>query len=237
MSIRSLILACAAASILLSAASASAANVTVMVNDITFAPAEVTIQPGDTVTWQWAAGSHTITSGIPACPNVGQLFDVPSDSSHPTFTYTYASAGTYPYFCRPHAPMGMLGVVKVEGLALNGIAARGNLVSFTVSNLPASDNGAKALVLLSATGTGSEIPCGDCVAPLNLTADNITGMGLLTYFRLLTTDTVAGGSASTTKFAFPPAPAGLTLYAAAVVVGVPTGVVSSILPPIAFVTQ
>lgn len=216
---------------------ATAANVTVTVADITFVPAEVTINPGDTVTWQWAAGSHTITSGIPACANAGQLFDVPSDSSHPTFSYTFDRAGTYPYFCRPHVTMGMLGVVKVTGLAFNGVAARGSLVNFTVANLPDADNGSKALVLLSVTGSAGEISCGDCIPSLSLIPDVLTGLALSSFLRLLTTPPIASGTASTPLAVFPAAPPGITLFAAAAVVQSPSGVVSSVLPTISFVTQ
>ena len=46
--------------------------------DEVFLPTAVTITAGDTVHWQWAAGSHTATSGESSAPehNPGELFDV-----------------------------------------------------------------------------------------------------------------------------------------------------------------
>jgi len=75
----------------------------------------VTINVGDTVLWIWRAGVHTITSGeSSSAPDVGDLFDVPSNGSNQSFSYTFTEAGTVPYFCRPHESLNMKGVIVVQ---------------------------------------------------------------------------------------------------------------------------
>ena len=99
-------------------APAGAADQTVQVGapENRFGPASVTINVGDTVTWEYAGGSnHTVTSttanwekddpvGPPAVLNLSTsyLFDAP---------------GTYRYVCTTHESVGMRGVVVVEGRA------------------------------------------------------------------------------------------------------------------------
>jgi plastocyanin len=74
----------------------------------------VRISTGESVTWQWVIGIHTITSGTGSGdPDVGLLFDQPSDSGHPQFTFQFDNPGTYPYFCSIHEISGMKGVVVV----------------------------------------------------------------------------------------------------------------------------
>lgn len=81
---------------------------------ITFDPAEITIEVGDTVEWVWSALSHTVTSGTDLSdPNVGLLFDDPLTSAAPIVSYTFLEAGDQDYFCRPHLLVGMTGVVHV----------------------------------------------------------------------------------------------------------------------------
>jgi plastocyanin len=216
---------------------ASANNVTINVTGFTFSPPEVSINPGDTVTWQWIDGSHTVTNGAAStCPGAGALFDATLDSTHPTFVSTFNESGAYPFFCRPHEMMGMKGVVKVVGLAFNGVAAFGNLVNFTVSNLPAGDNGLKAIVLLSVTGTDPGISFGKCVPIVGVTLDSITLLGL-SVLPVFTTGVITGGTASTPQFPFPSAPPNLTVFAAALVVDFTSGAIPSVLPSISFVTQ
>ena len=88
-----------------------------------FEPAELTIRPGDTVLWRWEGNRHTVTSGVPGQPD--ELFcsnrteasgcrgNVTHNSGH-TFSFTFEEAGSFPYYCRPHANLGMTGTVVVE---------------------------------------------------------------------------------------------------------------------------
>ena len=82
-----------------------------------FIPANLTIARTDTVIWTWTSLSHTVTNGTGSTdPNVGTLFDVPLNSLNPTFKYVFGTAGTFPYFCRPHELFGMKGTITVTPL-------------------------------------------------------------------------------------------------------------------------
>jgi plastocyanin len=82
---------------------ASAATVNVAVGYygglIEFLPSSVTIHPGDQVTWLWLTGFHSTTSGRPGMPNGIWNSGVRSQG---TFTHTFNSVGTFPYYCTEH---------------------------------------------------------------------------------------------------------------------------------------
>lgn len=97
------------------AAWAGAAVHTVDVRNNVFAPATLTVAPGDTVRWIWRQGIHTVTSGSP-CTFDGLLFDQPSDAANPLFEWTVPyGLASVPYFCRFHCFMGMTGQLNVTG--------------------------------------------------------------------------------------------------------------------------
>lgn len=77
----------------------------------------LTVTAGDQVTWVVAQASdpHTVTSGSPGAAD-DRFVDRPASAglllAGDTFTTTFASPGTYPYFCEVH-PEQMLGTVVV----------------------------------------------------------------------------------------------------------------------------
>jgi plastocyanin len=74
----------------------------------------VTINAGDTISWIWREGGHTVTSGEGFfVPGAGDLFDVPVNISNQTFSFTFNDSGTFPYFCRPHELFNMKGIINV----------------------------------------------------------------------------------------------------------------------------
>ena len=94
---------------------ASATTFTVTVGDggFIFSPSSITIQPGDTVQWTWSAGGHSSTSGSPGSPS--GLWDSGILNQGATFSHTFNTAGSFPYFCSPHgACCGMTGTVTVS---------------------------------------------------------------------------------------------------------------------------
>lgn len=95
---------------------------------MTWAPDEITINLGDTVEWHWSSLSHTVTNGTGAAdPDAGTLFDAPLNGSSPVFSFTFTATGDYPYFCRPHEPMGMTGIIHVVDETAVDPAALGNI--------------------------------------------------------------------------------------------------------------
>jgi plastocyanin len=100
-------------------------------------PTETVIKAGESITWTWnSSHCHSVTSedvvsgdtrvfdsGFhypttpPESPRVlPGFFEYPLLDNTPTlsFTHTFATPGTYPYFCVHHASIGMNGVVVVE---------------------------------------------------------------------------------------------------------------------------
>jgi plastocyanin len=93
----------------------SAATVTVTVGNggLRFTPSSVTIHPGDTVRWTWSADHHSSTSGTPGVPN--GLWDSGILNQGATFTHTFNTVGSFPYYCTPHWECcGMTGMVTVN---------------------------------------------------------------------------------------------------------------------------
>ncbi|HEY3663229.1 MAG TPA: plastocyanin/azurin family copper-binding protein [Chthoniobacterales bacterium] len=101
--------------LLLAGKAALAKSFTVTVDptgNFTYEPYNVSIQPGDTVTWNWGTTGHSVTAGTPGHPS--GLFDSGVLKTGATFTYTFPGAGTYNYYCTPHGVCcGMVGIVTV----------------------------------------------------------------------------------------------------------------------------
>ncbi|MGH7514052.1 MAG: cupredoxin domain-containing protein [Gemmatimonadales bacterium] len=72
-----------------------------------FSPANLSVATGATVTWTWAMGDteHTVTFDDSAPGSARQ--------SSGTFQRTFATAGTYTYFCSVHGRAVMSGSVTV----------------------------------------------------------------------------------------------------------------------------
>lgn len=71
-----------------------------------FSPSSITVQAGTTVTWRNRDGmTHTVTSD-------SGVFDSGNVNNNGTFSFTFTTAGSYPYHCILHS--GMTGVVVVN---------------------------------------------------------------------------------------------------------------------------
>jgi plastocyanin len=96
-------------------------------NSLSFSPASVDVNVGDTVTWTWQSASipHTVTSGSPgaadgqfcsnggaqnaaACAGAGYAATAPKSFSH-----TFTVVGSHAYFCAVHGAA-MTGTVNVH---------------------------------------------------------------------------------------------------------------------------
>ena len=89
---------------------ASAATVNVVVGYygglIAFYPSSVTIHPGDQVKWVWETSGHSTTSGRPGMPN--GIWNSGVRSQGATFTHTFNSVGTFPYYCLTDLQVGQV---------------------------------------------------------------------------------------------------------------------------------
>lgn len=104
-------------SIFLLAATSDAADYQISMRDNYFDPLTVTINTGDTVTWQNYGNSiHTATSGTNCSPD--GKFNSGNLSKNQTYTVQFNEAGTYPYYCIPHCMAGMTGTITVNASTL-----------------------------------------------------------------------------------------------------------------------
>jgi plastocyanin len=79
-----------------------------------FDPAELTVQPGEFVVWEWESGSHTVTSGEgPEDKAAGKLFRLEIDAENTSETYVFNEAGAFPYFSETD-PEFVRGVITVS---------------------------------------------------------------------------------------------------------------------------
>jgi plastocyanin len=84
---------------------AHAQEIQVTIDNFTFSPPELTVKVGDTVTWTNHDDiPHTIVSA-------GKFRSKALDTDN-SYSFTFASAGDYKYFCSLHPHM--TGMIKVE---------------------------------------------------------------------------------------------------------------------------
>jgi plastocyanin len=84
---------------------ARAEDTKVSIDNFTFAPAELTVKVGTTVTWTNHDDiPHTVVSA-------GKFRSKPLDTDD-SFSFTFTAAGEYKYFCSLHPHM--TGMIKVE---------------------------------------------------------------------------------------------------------------------------
>ena len=77
----------------------SAANAEVKIDNFSFGPQTVTVPVGATVTWTNRDDiPHTVVS-------TDGLFNSKVRDTDEKFSYTFAKAGTYPYYCSVHPKM------------------------------------------------------------------------------------------------------------------------------------
>ena len=93
----------AAAPVATTAPPAAAATAAIDVQGFKF-PANTAVAKGTKVTWTNKDGTgHTVTSGTP--PTKDGKFDGQLSGGGGTFSFTFADAGTFSYFCAIHTTM------------------------------------------------------------------------------------------------------------------------------------
>lgn len=95
-------------------------DVQVGAGGFSFSPSTVNVRVGDTVKWTWVADGHNVVSGAGGTadgkfcsPDDTGCATAPTSLSGAVYSHTFTAAGTYGYFCKPHATFGMTGQVVV----------------------------------------------------------------------------------------------------------------------------
>jgi plastocyanin len=73
-----------------------------------FTPATLTVHAGDSVTWNWVTGFHSVVSD-----STPKAFADSRAQASGQFTAMFPTAGTYPYHCGIHGTM-MTGTIVVQ---------------------------------------------------------------------------------------------------------------------------
>jgi len=110
-----LALLAASVPILAVAPPAAAVEQVVSIKDFAYAPANIQINAGDTVTWTnlEAIMPHDVSTTVPDQPPPVLPFQSPLLQSGESFSFTFSQPGVYQYFCSLHP--NMLGYVTVVG--------------------------------------------------------------------------------------------------------------------------
>ena len=100
------LLALGAMALLVAASAARAADTEVKIDNFTYNPPQITVKAGTTVTWvNHDDIPHTVTSKTMA-------FKSNALDTDDKFSFTFATPGSYPYFCALHPHM--TGTIVVE---------------------------------------------------------------------------------------------------------------------------
>lgn|GEM_PF-4960862 len=153
-SIKFAFIVCAAALLPLFGAKAATVQVQVAANGLTFTPQNVTINVGDTVEWVWVGSGHSTTSGTPGNPD--GIWDSGVHNAPFTFSFTFTTPGTFPYFCTPHGGCcGMIGSVTVnEEVDTVTITRAQYSIARSQLTVQATDTNDTATLTVSVTSTG-----------------------------------------------------------------------------------
>jgi plastocyanin len=125
------------------AAWAQGNEVTVRMEDNFFEPANITVEPGTTVTWVQEGNNPHTTTSYDGLWDSGMI----EPGSGGSFSFTFDDPGTFDYFCIPHESLGMIGSVTVSGASASTSAS----ASASASASPSASASASAPAL-AATG-------------------------------------------------------------------------------------
>ena len=143
-------------------------EVTVRMEDNFFDQANITVEPGTTVTWvQSGDNSHTTTS-YDGLWDSGMI----EGGTDGTFSFTFEEPGTYDYFCIPHEDLGMVGTVTVSGGSASASASASATASATASASASS-------TALADTGGTPVVPLLTLAASLALGVSGLVALALL----------------------------------------------------------
>jgi plastocyanin len=139
---------------------------------IAFSPSTVTVAPGEAVIWDFQA-FHTSTSDTSSGPEVWNSGFLSSG----TFSHTFTTPGSYPYYCQVHSFPGgtaMNGVVIVSGAGVTPTETPTATATPTASPTPTSPP--PTPVPAPASGIPTLDPAGTAFFALFLAASGIAAL-------------------------------------------------------------
>ncbi len=100
--------------------SGATTHIVKMTGDYEFVPSSLTIKQGDSVKWvvtgtkAHEVASGTVIEGEDGKEGVPDGLWKTGKMASGSFTYTFNSTGTFPYYCDAHLDQGMIGEIMVE---------------------------------------------------------------------------------------------------------------------------
>jgi plastocyanin len=142
------------------AAWAQGQEVTVRMEDNFFSPANITVEPGTTVTWVQSGNNPHTTTSYDGLWDSGMI----EGGSGGTFSFTFKEPGTYDYFCIPHEDMGMVGSVTVSGgttASPTGTSTGTSTATASPTSTALADTGGPSVIsLVAIAATLALVVCG-----------------------------------------------------------------------------
>jgi plastocyanin len=124
-----------------------------------FDPATLTVAVGGKVTWtNTGGGFHTVTGGDGSPDAASPIGDHDLAATGATISVTFPKAGTYAYFCKPHAALGMKGEIVVGAggpAATTAPPATGSAAPTSEASAPPASGTASASVGAPQPGAGA----------------------------------------------------------------------------------
>jgi plastocyanin len=115
---------------------------------VTFSPSSLTINIGDTVTWNNTGGFHNVNGMQSVFPNNPEGFGNSVSNTAWSYQWVFTIAGTYDYQCDPHATIGMNGTISVLPLPSPP-------PTFTTTNLLGCDSVISLLLTINNSSSSS----------------------------------------------------------------------------------
>ena len=122
-------------------------EVTVRMEDNFFDPANITVEPGTTVTWVQSGNNPHTTTSYDGLWDSGMI----EGGSGGTFSFTFEEPGTFDYFCIPHESLGMIGSVTVTGSTATATATGTATATASPTATALSDTGGPPITPLLIT--------------------------------------------------------------------------------------
>ena len=154
----------------------AAASAGVTISDFQFAPGNVTVNVGETVTW-----SNNGPTGHSATATNGS-FDTGVLQKGSSGSHTFSQAGTFSYFCKPH-PF-MKGTIVVQAAQTGGGTSGGTSGGSTGSGATGSTGSAGTGATASQAEAGPTLPnTGGDSAPLLVLGGLLLALGVAVHRR------------------------------------------------------
>ena len=156
---------------------ALAQDVGVVINDDSYTPANVTIDPGQSVGWSNnGQNHHSVTAdngSFDSSPSCSTSNEPACMAPGATFEHTFNTSGTFAYYCRIHGAPGGQGMSGTVTVSQDPSPTPSGTVSPTTSPTTAAPSPSATITAVPTTTSGTQSPL-----PETGDSDSVLWMGL-----------------------------------------------------------